>query len=450
MKRVLPKYDDGKPTNVGGYRVYPSAVGASELNVTSPDINVVGINRRPLYQRYNAENSTFDPNATTNFTGLLPIVGDVEQGIQTVDAARQGNFGQAAALGASMIAPPIVRKSPIGRFFGNLFGGIGRFFSNLFSSKYKRRMLRNRITEGANDVLSGVVGGTAGAYGSNQVTDGDETATGLGGAGGFIAGMAGRRGLKNLRSNYKIDPRITDPLIHPVETAIETARGNYPWTHSQQQRIFDKNLQNMTDAIDGFFPQRTAVGEYKLPKVNLNVRGSNEYMYGQAGHYDPTTPNPTIRINGTISEDSNLPAGWQYDPVEGTAIHEYNHHIQRNNNGLRYTKESEGYTQDGLHYKNPHAFDENSPVADEARILFTNGQSWESSVDEFDSELSNYLYEDGLGYASYPSNVIIERLAKRFNVPLDGARRLADAIINNRVKQLPNNGVRMIDNVVNQ
>ena len=49
MKRVLPKYDDGKPTNVGGYRVYPSAVGASELNVTSPDINVVGINRRPLY-----------------------------------------------------------------------------------------------------------------------------------------------------------------------------------------------------------------------------------------------------------------------------------------------------------------------------------------------------------------------------------------------------------------
>ena len=36
----------------------------------------------------------------------------------------------------------------------------------------------------------------------------------------------------------------------------------------------------MTDAIDGFFPQRTAVGEYKLPKVNLNVRGSNEYMYG--------------------------------------------------------------------------------------------------------------------------------------------------------------------------
>ena len=45
----LPRYADGTPTKVGEYNIYPSAVGASELSVTTPEVVVTGKDRRPLY-----------------------------------------------------------------------------------------------------------------------------------------------------------------------------------------------------------------------------------------------------------------------------------------------------------------------------------------------------------------------------------------------------------------
>lgn len=46
----LPKYEDGgEVVRVGDYNVYPSAIGASELNVTTPEVVVTGKDRRPLY-----------------------------------------------------------------------------------------------------------------------------------------------------------------------------------------------------------------------------------------------------------------------------------------------------------------------------------------------------------------------------------------------------------------
>lgn len=56
----LPKYEDGTPTRVGDYNVYPSVIGASELNVTTPEVVVTGTDRRPLYQRYDAPNSSYN------------------------------------------------------------------------------------------------------------------------------------------------------------------------------------------------------------------------------------------------------------------------------------------------------------------------------------------------------------------------------------------------------
>ena len=44
-------YKDGKPVTVGGYEVYPSAVGASELNVTIPEIVVTGKDRRSSWEK---------------------------------------------------------------------------------------------------------------------------------------------------------------------------------------------------------------------------------------------------------------------------------------------------------------------------------------------------------------------------------------------------------------
>jgi hypothetical protein len=46
----LPKYKDGdEPVKVGEYNVYPSVIGATELNVTTPEIVITGKDRRPLY-----------------------------------------------------------------------------------------------------------------------------------------------------------------------------------------------------------------------------------------------------------------------------------------------------------------------------------------------------------------------------------------------------------------
>lgn len=71
----LPGYKGGTPTRVGEYNVYPSAVGAEELNVTTPEIVVTGTDRRPMYQRYDAENSTYDPNAVINGFNVFTLGG---------------------------------------------------------------------------------------------------------------------------------------------------------------------------------------------------------------------------------------------------------------------------------------------------------------------------------------------------------------------------------------
>lgn len=46
----LPKFEGGNESvRVGDYNVYPSAIGASELDVTTPEVVVTGKDRRPLY-----------------------------------------------------------------------------------------------------------------------------------------------------------------------------------------------------------------------------------------------------------------------------------------------------------------------------------------------------------------------------------------------------------------
>ena len=107
----LPKYQDGTPTRVGDYNVYPSAIGASELSVTAPEITITGTDRRPLYQRYAAYDSSYDPTAINMFADFIPGVGDVSQGIQAIDAYNRGDYLSAGMLGAGLLLPNII-KSP--------------------------------------------------------------------------------------------------------------------------------------------------------------------------------------------------------------------------------------------------------------------------------------------------------------------------------------------------
>lgn len=108
----LPKYEDGdEPVKVGEYNVYPSAIGATELNVTTPEVVVTGKDRRPLYQRYDAEHSTYDPKLITNFTGLIPGVGDVQDAIMAVDAYNNKDYLSAGMLGAGLLLPNVLEKT---------------------------------------------------------------------------------------------------------------------------------------------------------------------------------------------------------------------------------------------------------------------------------------------------------------------------------------------------
>ena len=108
----LPGYEDGdKPITVGEYKVYPSAIGASELNVTTPEIVITGNDKRPMYQRYAADSSTYDPELITNFTGLIPVIGEVQDATMAVDAYNKGDYLSAGMLGAGLVLPNII-KSP--------------------------------------------------------------------------------------------------------------------------------------------------------------------------------------------------------------------------------------------------------------------------------------------------------------------------------------------------
>lgn len=107
----LPKFYEGEDAvRVGNYNVYPSAIGASELNVTTPEVIVTGTDRRPMYQRYDAENSTYDPDIIRNFTDWLPVIGDIGTSIDIKNAIKNQNYLEASLLGGMTVLPAPLAK----------------------------------------------------------------------------------------------------------------------------------------------------------------------------------------------------------------------------------------------------------------------------------------------------------------------------------------------------
>lgn len=112
-KDKLPRFDEGTPYTVGPYTIYPSAVAEAQkgdkalLNATwnGPDIPIVGTDRRPLYQRYDAENSVYDGNTIRNITDWAPGIGDVSQGFDAVNAFKNNKYEEAALLGGLLLLP---------------------------------------------------------------------------------------------------------------------------------------------------------------------------------------------------------------------------------------------------------------------------------------------------------------------------------------------------------
>ena len=130
-KDKLPRHDEGTPYAVGPYNVYPSALDEQELlNVQTPNINIIGTDRRPLYQRYDAPNSVYDPNAIRNITDWMPGIGDVSQGFDAINAFKNNQYEQAALAGGLLLLPnafepavkPLVRG--LSKFKNSIIGKI--------------------------------------------------------------------------------------------------------------------------------------------------------------------------------------------------------------------------------------------------------------------------------------------------------------------------------------
>lgn len=108
----LPKFYEGEDAvRVGNYNVYPSAIGASELNVTTPEVIVTGKDRRPVYQRYDAKNSIYDPNAIRAITDWAPGIGDVSQAFDAYNAFKNKDYLQGAVLAGGLVLPNTLEKS---------------------------------------------------------------------------------------------------------------------------------------------------------------------------------------------------------------------------------------------------------------------------------------------------------------------------------------------------
>ena len=110
----LPQFKDGDIPYITSdgvqYNINPNVVGAEQLNVRVPEVVVTGTDRRPMYQRYDAEHSAYDPEVIRTFTDWAPVVGDIGQGLDAYNAFKNQNYLQAGLLGGALLLPNIIEK----------------------------------------------------------------------------------------------------------------------------------------------------------------------------------------------------------------------------------------------------------------------------------------------------------------------------------------------------
>lgn len=165
MKRIRPKNSD--PTF------------QDEYTQVFDDFSAVGKDRRPLYQRYDAEHSTYDPNAIRSFTDWVPVVGDIGYGLDAYNAFNNKDYAQAGMLGGMLLMPHALRsiKTPLKNISKKAF--------QLYDSSYAARSIlpiaapatilsasgiydmitSDDILDGSKGLLEATLGSTLGAYG---------------------------------------------------------------------------------------------------------------------------------------------------------------------------------------------------------------------------------------------------------------------------------------------
>jgi len=57
--------------------MYDDGTFVDDYTKVFDNLVAVGTDKRPLYQRYDASNSTYDSNAIRSFTDFAPVIGDI-------------------------------------------------------------------------------------------------------------------------------------------------------------------------------------------------------------------------------------------------------------------------------------------------------------------------------------------------------------------------------------
>ena len=118
----LPGYAGGKIPYVASdgtqYNINPNVVDSDQINITTPEIVVTGTDRRPTYQRYDAGNSTYDPDAVRMFTDWAPVISDVGDGLDAYNAFKNKDWSQFGIIAGAALLPNVVEKAlqPVQRF----------------------------------------------------------------------------------------------------------------------------------------------------------------------------------------------------------------------------------------------------------------------------------------------------------------------------------------------
>lgn len=137
----IPKYSGGKSsddvvyetqnTEDGTvYRVKPSAFGAKELNVTTPEVVVKTRDPRKYSSAFDGNQEYLD-----DLVGFVPIAGDINDAVNAGIAVKNNNYSQAALLGAGLLLPNMIQK-PLNGMFKYGMRHINRSFADRLRNQF--------------------------------------------------------------------------------------------------------------------------------------------------------------------------------------------------------------------------------------------------------------------------------------------------------------------------
>lgn len=286
-KEGLPAYKNGKPIEIENngvtYNVHPSAIGASELNVTAPEIVVTGRDRRPtwkrMYQnpRLGDTSQYYNGDAIRNITDWAPGIGDVSQGFDAYHAAKNGNYGEAAMLGGLLLLPNVIEK-PL-KAAGKVIKMLPDIdFSYSGASGDSKELMKKIVGMAARDELAGTL---------------DDASRKL-------------YGIEKGKTYTKYPSVVVDNLTNSIFPRMKAMR---PWV---KEKDFDRMF---TQAADG--------------KWTIHPSSTFKKAYG-----DDTSVIGLYTDNGNIAINANAP------DLDDVLLHEIRHKLDA---GIPLTQEEEAY-----------------------------------------------------------------------------------------------------------